>query len=146
MTLNLILFPSRGEEKLFNLDLCTSLFEGSLERLSFSLGYFLFQSCRSLVNEVLRLLEAETESFLDGLDDAELRLTGGSEDDVEFGLLCRGGCLSRSGCDCNGCSCRLDAIFILEDLSEFLNVFHSKVYQLFCECFDVCLNCLFLNC
>ena len=141
MALNLFCSRSVGEGKLFNLDLCTSLFEGSLERLSFSLGYFLFQSCRSLVNEVLGFLQSETEGFLDGLDDLQLRLTGGGEDNVEFGLLSRSslsGCSGAGNCDCS--CCRLDTILFLENLSEFLNVFYRKVNQLFCKCFYICHN------
>ena len=41
---------------------------------------------------------------------------------------------------------KLDSVLIFEDLCELLYIFHSKVYQLFCKCFNVCHNCIYLNC
>ena len=129
-----------GEAGLLNLDFCTGLLESCLELLSLSLGNFFLQSCGSLVNDFLGLLKSESKSLLDGLDDLKLSLSGAGENNVEFGLLLLllSSCSScgASYCYCSGC--RLDTIFFLENLCKFLNVFYSKVYQLFCKCFYVC--------
>ncbi len=131
----------QGEAGLFNLNFGACLFEGSLQLLSFCLGDLLLYLSRGSVNKVLGFLQSETEGFLDGLDDLQLRLTGGGEDNVEFGLLSRSslsGCSGAGNCDCS--CCRLDTILFLENLSEFLNVFYRKVNQLFCKCFYICHN------
>ena len=137
---------AREGAKLLNLDLCSGFLEGSLELLSLSLGDFLLNSLGSTVNKILGFLKSETESFLDDLDHLKLGLTGAGKDNVELSLLCRScfcGCCGACYCYCSGCG--LDTIFFLEDLSKFLNVFDSQVYQLFCKCFYICHNCLFFK-
>ena len=57
--------------KLFNLNFCSCLFEGSLKSFSLCLGNFLLNSYRSLVNDLLRLLESETSSLLNSLNYAK---------------------------------------------------------------------------
>ena len=131
----------QGEAGLFNLNVGACLFEGSLQLLSFGLGDLLLDGSRGSVNKVLGFLQSETEGFLDSLDNLKLGLASGGEDNVEFGLLCRSGlsgCNRAGNCDCS--CCRLDTILFLENLSEFLNVFYRKVYQLFCKCFYICHN------
>ncbi len=136
------MFFPKGELKLFNLNLSASLFEGGLESLSFCLGYFLLKDCvRSLVNQLLGFLKTKTGSFLDRLYDLEFSLAGGLEDNSEFCLLSLYSCRCRA-CYCYLCYCRLDAVLFLEYLCEFLNLFYSEVYQLFCKNFDVCHNVL----
>ena len=53
-----------------------------------------------------------------------------------------GGCAYAAFTGCNDyCSCcRLDTIFFLQDLSEFLNIFNRESYQLFCKGFYICHN------
>lgn len=141
MALNLFCSRSVGEGKLFNLDLCTSLFEGCFELLSLCLRNFLLHRGGSTVNQILGLFQTKTKGLFGGLDNLELSGTGADEDYVKLGLL-SGGCggfASGSGhCDSGGCG--LDTILFLKDLSKFLNVFYRKVYQLFCKGFNICHN------
>ena len=58
--------------KLFNLNFCSCLFEGSLKSFSLCLRNFLLNSSRSLINDFLRLLKTETCSLLNSLNYAEL--------------------------------------------------------------------------
>ena len=75
MALNLNCFPTRGEgEKLFNLNFCACLFEGSFKSLSLSLRNFLFNCYWSLVNDVLSLFKSETCSLFNSLYNAKFSL------------------------------------------------------------------------
>ena len=131
----------QGEAGLFNLNFGACLFEGSLQLLSFRLGDLLLHSRRSSVNKILGFLQSKTEGFLDSLDDLQLGLASGGEDNVEFSLLSRGGLGGNSGSsDRDSGGGGLDTILILKNLSEFLNVFHGKVNQLFRKCFYICHN------
>ena len=140
--LNLFGVSHPGERRnLLEFNLGAGFLEGSLEGLSLSLGDFLLNGNGSLVNQFLGLFQTKTGALLNGLDDLELSLTSAGEDHIEFGLLSGtgsfGGTSSRSG-NCNGCSSGLNTIFFLQDLSEFLDIFHRKVNQLFCANFNIC--------
>ena len=136
-----VLSLAREGAKLLNLDLCAGFLEGSLKLLSLGLGDLLLNSLGSTVHKILCFLKSETKGFLDDLDHLELGLTCAGEDHVELSLLCGSSvCGCGGACYCNSGCCGLDTIFFLEDLSKFLNVFDSQVYQLFCKCFYICHN------
>ena len=97
---------------------------------SFSFVYFLLYGSGNFVNELLGLFQTQTGNLLNDLYDLELSLSGGGEDNVELSLLSLSGCSACCGrgfCYCS-CGCRLDAIFFLEYLCEFLNLFNCEVY------------------
>ena len=128
--------------KLLNLNFCSGLLKSSLEGFGLCLGNFLLYGGRSSVNEILRFLQTKTEFVLDDLDHIEFTLTGVGKDNVKLGLLSLSGGAgtgvpgyhdSRGG--------GLDTILFLKNLSKFLNVFHRKANELFCEGFYICHNC-----
>ncbi len=117
----------------------TGFFEGLLEGFSFFLAYAFLHLCGSAVNDFLGFLEAETASFLHSLNDLKLCCACALEDNVEGSLLFSSGCTAGCGTGyCHSCGCGFDAVFFLEDGCEFVYFFYSKIYQFFCNCFDVC--------
>lgn len=63
--------------------LCTGILESLLQSLGVSLGQTFLQSAGSTVNEILSLLQTETTSLLNSLNNLELCSTNLSEDYVE---------------------------------------------------------------
>ena len=117
----------------------TGFFEGLLEGFSFFLAYAFLHLCGSAVNDFLGFLEAETASFLHSLNDLKLCCACALEDNVEGSLLFSCCCTACCGTSyCHSCGCGFDAVFFLEDGCEFVYFFYSKIYQFFCNCFDVC--------
>src|SRR5205823_7456992 len=80
---------------LLDLDFGAGLLELRLDRVGLVLGDALLDRLRSRVDEVLRLLEAETGDGADDLDHLDLLLAGAGKDDVECRLLLDLGC---TGC------------------------------------------------
>src|SRR5438067_353751 len=82
---------------LLDLDFGAGLLELCLDRVGLVLGDALLDRLRSRVDEVLRLLEAETGDRADDLDHLDLLLAGAGEDDVERRLLLDLGRSSATG-------------------------------------------------
>src|SRR5438067_898391 len=72
---------------LLDLDFGAGLLELRLDRVGLVLGDALLDRLRGRVDEILRLLEAETGDGADDLDHLDLLLPGAGEDDVERRLL-----------------------------------------------------------
>ena len=121
-----------SETKLLNLDLCASLGELRLERLSVVLGDAFLNSLRSLVNESLSFLQAEAGSFLDNLDDVDLVRASGLEDNVELGLLFSSrSSSSRSGNSDSSRSSSGNAELLFESLDELGELENGKSLYFF---------------
>src|SRR5690606_39867563 len=72
---------------LLQLDLGASGLELLLDLLGFGLGNAFLDRLRSALDQVLGLLQAETGDGAHFLDDLDLLVASGSQDDVELGLL-----------------------------------------------------------
>src|ERR1700761_2645852 len=83
---------SRSKRCLLELDLGASLLELGLELVGFFLVDAFLDRLRRAFDEVLGFLEAETGDGADFLDDFDLLLAGGGQNDRELGLL-----FNRSG-------------------------------------------------
>ena len=127
---------------LLELNFCTCLLELALDLLGLLLGNTLLDGLRSTVDESLGVTQRKAGDVLDGLDYLELGLTGVLQNHVERRLLGGSGLACGCGsCYGNGGSCRLDAILLLEDLCEFVNLGNLQVYQFFSKFLYVC-SCL----
>ena len=114
---------------LFQFNLGTQALDLCLQSIGLVLGSTLLEGSGSLVNKVLSILQTKAEELLNLLDHLELLSTSGLEDNIKRGLL-----LGLSGCtssgtssNSNSCSSGLDAIFIFQNLSEFVNFLYGKV-------------------
>ena len=107
-------------QSLLELDGGASLFELLLGLLGVFLLGLLENRLRSFVHELLGVSQAEVGDGLDSLDDLDLLVASGGQDDVELGLLFLSGIASgRSGSDdSGGRSGSLDVELILEGLSD----------------------------
>ncbi len=118
---------SAGFGKLLLQLFCSSLIDAFFDRL------------RSLVNEVFRFFESQSGNVFYDFNDLELLSAAILEDHVERRFLS-----SSSGTTATTCSnsysssCRLDTVFIFQDFRELVYFFNRKVYELFCEGFNVC--------
>src|SRR3954466_14176657 len=96
---------ARSLRSLLDLDRGAGLFQLALDRIGLVLGDALLDRLRRRVDEVLRLLEAETGDGADDLDHLDLLATRSGEDDVERRLLlglCSAAACRRAGSrDCN---------------------------------------------
>ncbi len=129
-------YVADSQPNLFQFNFSAGFFELSLEAFSVSLGETFLDYAGSAVNEFLSFLEAETGELLHELNDLELFIAGSLEDYVERGLLfsgCTGSC--GACCNCNSSSGGFNAIFLFEDLSEFVNFLNGEVYKLFSKSF-----------
>src|SRR5690606_9755174 len=114
-----------------------SLFEGLLGVFSvFFLG-LLQDGLRSTVNQSLGFAKTEAGDVLNSLDNSYLLSAGVLQNDVVFALLLGSSAASftagsRSGYSHSGSS-RLDAVFILQDVLEFVYFEDSQAGQLFCQ-------------
>ena len=134
---------------LFQLNLCTGLFDGLLQVLSLVLRKTFLDGCRCTVNEILSLFQTETTSLLDCLYNLELSSTYLSEDNIERCLLLSCSSIAtscRTSSYSNSCSSRLNTILFLQDICQLVYFFYSKVYQLFCNSFNICHFYLNFNC
>ena len=100
-------------------DLAAGLFDLSLGLL----GVFLLRGGEDGggrgVNQVLGFLEAQAGQVLDDLDDGDLLVTGGLEDDLELVLLFGGGGVGGRGGNGDGCGgSGLNVEGLLEELHE----------------------------
>jgi hypothetical protein len=111
-----------------------SLFEGSLRLVSGLLVCTLEHNAGSAVNDSLGLAESETGKGANLLDDLDLLVTDGLEDDVELRLLLNlfGGGSSSSGAGNGDGSSSGD----LEDLFELLYEVAELDERELLECFD----------
>ena len=135
------------EAILFELNLSTSFFELFLEAFGVSLSKTFLNNRRSAVYEFLSFLEAKAGELFHELNYCELACAGVLKNYVERRLFFfSGGTGSGAGCYCYSCSCGFDTILVFEDLSEFVNFFNGKVYQLFCKSFEICHCCIVLIC
>src|SRR5690606_14222330 len=112
-------FPDSFESpgRLLELDGRALLFQGLLELLGFVLGEAFLDGLGSTFDQVLGFLEAQAGGGTDFLDNLDLLVAGGLEDDVEGRLF-----LSRFGCtsgrtashDDRPAGCGLDAMLFLQ--------------------------------
>src|SRR5262245_34674930 len=72
---------------LLELNLCAHLFEGGLDLVRLVLVDAFLDVLRGAFDQVLGFLEAETRERTDLLDDLDLLVAGGRENDRELGLL-----------------------------------------------------------
>ena len=126
--------------KLLQLNYGTSSLDGLLQVLSLFLRQAFLHSSGSTVNQVLSFLQSKTASLLNGLNDLELSSTCRLQDNVERRLLLSSSSTtsSRTSSYSNGCSSRLNSILVLQDCCQLVYFFYSKVYQLFCNSFNIC--------
>src|SRR5580698_241495 len=82
---------------LFNFDLRSSLFQGSLDLLSFFLGYAFLDRLRRSFDQVFRFLQAERGYGAHFLDHFDLLVADRREDDAKLSLL-----FDRSGGSASG--------------------------------------------
>ena len=128
---------------LFQFNNGTSLFDSLLQVLSLVLRQTLLDGSGSTIYEVLSLLQAKTASFLDSLYNLQLSSADFLQNYVERRLLFS--CLSSTTCSRtssnsnSGCG-GLNSILVLQDCCQLVNFFYSKVYQLFCNSFNIYLN------
>ena len=115
---------------LFQFNLSTKAFDLSLKGLGLILGSTLLEGSGSLVNKILSVLQTKAEELLNLLDHLELLSTSGLEDNVERGLLLGLSGTSGSGTsgNSNSCSGGLNAIFVFQNLSEFVNFLYGEVH------------------
>src|SRR5438552_758771 len=78
---------AEGPRRLFHLHRCSLLLELLLHLLGLGLGDLLLHRLRRAVDEVLRFLEPKPGQLAHDLDDLDLLLACGAEDDVELRLL-----------------------------------------------------------
>ena len=126
---------------LFQLNNGTSLFDSLLQVLSLVLRQTFLNGSGSTINEVLSFLQTKTASFLNSLYNLQLSCADFLQNNVERRLLFS--CLSSTTCsrtssNCNSCSSGLNSILVLQDCCQLVNFFYSKVYQLFCNSFNIC--------
>ena len=76
-----------ARNQLLELNLGADLLEGSLDLGSFVLGDGFLDGLRSAFDEILGFLEAEARDRADFLDDFDLLVAGGGENDRELRLL-----------------------------------------------------------
>ena len=121
---------------LFEFYLSAYFSELCLESFSVSLGEAFLNDAGSAVYHFLGFLEAEAGNFFHELNDFEFLSASGLEDYVEGGLFLNS-CTCSGGTSCNSYSSSggFDAVFVLEDLSEFVNFLDSEVYELFSKSF-----------
>jgi len=127
--------------ELLQLNNSTCSLDGLLQVLSLVLRQTLLDSRRSTVYEILSFLQTQTASLLNGLNDLQLSCTSVLQNNVERRLLLSGGLAtssSRTSSYSNGCSSRLNSILVLQDCCQLVYFFYSKVYQLFCNSFNIC--------
>ena len=119
---------NRIPQVLLNLDGSSSLLELSLDFVSLSLRDALLDGLRSSLNELLSLLESETEKLLDSLDNAHLSVTEGSENDIKLGLLSSGGSSAGGGSGSyNGGNSEL----LLDSVNKLLELENREALNLF---------------
>lgn len=102
-------------------DSSASLFELGFDFLSLVLGNAFLDSLRSVLDNFLGFLEAETGDLADNLDDGDLVVAEALEDDVELGLLLSSASLgSRSSSNSHGSSGgnAEDFLELLDELGE----------------------------
>src|SRR5579859_149345 len=118
---------------LLDLDLRAFAFKLCLDRVGFFLCNARLDRLRSALDEVLRFLEVEAgHDFAHDLDDVDLLLARGGEDDVELGLRFRDGrcCAAAAGsCDRDRC-CRRDAVLLLERFDELVELDDRELVDL----------------
>ena len=119
-------FSKSVSSELLQLDRCAGLFELLLELLSLSLANVLLDRLRCAVNELLRFLQAESRCLTDSLDDVDLLVASGCENDRELRLLLAARSRRSSTADSsnsNRCSCADTELLLhsLDELGEFEN-------------------------
>ncbi len=121
---------------LFKLYFCAYFLELSCHSFSFCLGEAFLNGVGSAVNEFLSFLETETGELLNELNHFEFLSTSGFEDYIERSLFLNS-CTCSGGTCCNSYSSSggFDTVFVLEDLSEFVNFLNGEVYELFSKSF-----------
>ena len=121
---------------LFEFDFSANLFELSLHSFSVGLCKTFFESVGGTVNELFSFFQTKAGEFFHELNDFEFLSASGLEDYVEGGLFLNS-CTCSGGTSCNSYSSSggFDAVFVLEDLSEFVNFLDSEVYELFSKSF-----------
>ena len=115
---------------LFQLDLGAKTLELGLQSVGLVLGSTFLDGRGSTVNHVLSILQAKAQELFHLLDHLELLCTSGLEDNIERSLLLGlGGCTSGgTSSNSNSCSGGLDAIYVLQNLNEFVNFLYGKVH------------------
>ena len=126
--------PPRGEPSLVNnlltlveelsqLDGRASFFQALFHSFSFVfLDFFLYGSW-SAIDDSFSFTKTKTSDFFDSLDDGDLLSASVFQDDVEFAFAFIGGSatFSRSSGNCDSCSSWLDAVFVFENIFEFVD-------------------------
>ena len=128
---------------LLELNFSTCLLELALDLLSLFLGNTLLNGLGSTVNERFSVTQRKTGDVLHDLDNLELGLAGGFQDHVERRFLGSSGlaCAGSGSCNGNSGSSRLDAILLLEDLSEFVYLGNLQVNKFLSTFICVCTRC-----
>src|SRR5438876_8016323 len=109
---------------LFNGNLCANLGHPLSDLLSLFLGDRFFNGLGSLVNDCLRLFEAQACNLAHNFDDVDLVGTNLGEDSIKLGLFLNRGCgrrgfgcnCYRACCGCHGCSAH--APLLLQSLGQ----------------------------
>ena len=131
---------------LLELNFSTCFLKLAFDLLSLFLGNTLFNGLGSTVNERLSIAQRKTGKILHDLDNLELGLASALQDNVERRLLCSSSLACCSGsCNGNSGSSRLNAIFLFEDLCEFVYLGNLQVYQFFSKFLYVCHSCKLIN-
>ena len=106
---------------LLELNFSTCFLELAFDLLSLLLGNTLLNGLGSTVNECFSIAQRKTCDVLHYLDNLELGLTCGLQNNVERRLLCSSSlaCACSGGCNGNSGSSRFNAIFLFEEISCF---------------------------
>src|SRR5208283_1677650 len=131
--------PRREREKatLLELDLGADLLELGLDLLGLFLARAFLDRLRRAFDEVLGFLEAKAGDGADFLDDLNLLVSGGGQDDVELGLLLDrsgGGARSRRDGDRGG---GRDAPLLFEELGELGGFQHGQRREVIDDLFEI---------
>ena len=113
-------FRRKNQPKtLVNLYFSASFFQLGNQSVSVSLANTFLNGLGSAVNEVLGFLQTEASQVLNDLYDVQLVSAGGLQDYVKGGLFFSGSSSATTSSRTSNSyssSCRLDAVFFLQDL------------------------------
>src|SRR5208282_316104 len=136
----LVASPAGPARSSLELDLRADLLQGGLDLLGLFLGDAFLDGLRRAFDEVLGLLQAERGDRADFLDDLDLLVADGGENDGELGLLLDRGGGGGAGCGSGGDRNRgggRDAPLDFEELGEISGFENGQGGELVDDLFEI---------